>query len=590
MSNESSLGLITTLCKRRGFIFHSSEIYGGMPGFFDYGPLGCEMKRNIKEDWWKTTVRNREDVEGLDATIIMHPDIWKASGHLDTFSDPMTMCKACKKLMRADQIWDIFSDSDAGQTLQKVLDESNGEAGKIVAWCKGKAKGQTPNLPAVLDADVLTAAYEKLSADAAAYSDLRALYTLFFNAKAGDQSISPCPHCGGELTEPRPFNLMFKTIVGPVDDEKNVAYLRPETAQAIFAQFLNILATSRQSVPFGIAQIGKSFRNEVTPRNYTFRSREFEQMELEYFIRPDEAVELISGKVTTLEDKPDLTKPDATWGWEIWHKYWVKQRKEWVAACGLPKDSFVESVHAGDDLAHYARACVDLEYNFPFGVQELEGIAARSDFDLTQHQKHSGKSMEVFDEPLKLACKKLDDDARTAFMDKVVVDWTARGKEEAEARAFVAELFAGRYIPHVIEPSAGVDRMMLALLCNAYDEQKLVDSKGKEDTRLVMHFTPRIAPVKVAVFPLVKNKPEIYDKAREIFEHLRRRYAAFWDQSGAIGRRYRRQDEIGTPWCVTVDFDTAADGTVTVRDRDTMEQKRMTLDELKAMMDEALLV
>ncbi|MDA3925029.1 MAG: glycine--tRNA ligase [Kiritimatiellae bacterium] len=590
MSNESSLSVITTLCKRRGFIFHSSEIYGGMPGFFDYGPLGCEMKRNIKEDWWKTTVRNREDVEGLDATIIMHPDIWKASGHLDTFSDPMTMCKACKKLMRADQIWDIFADSDAGQSLQKVLDESNGEAGKIVAWCKGKAKGQTPNLPAVLNADVLTAAYEKLNADAASYADLKSLYTLFFNAKNSEQKISPCPHCGGELTEPRPFNLMFKTVVGPIDDEKNTAYLRPETAQAIFAQFLNVLATSRQSVPFGIAQIGKSFRNEVTPRNYTFRSREFEQMELEFFIRPDEAVELIYGKVTTLADNPDLTTPEDAWGWEVWHRYWVTQRKGWVASCGLPVDSFVESVHEGDDLAHYARACVDLEYRFPFGVQELEGIAARSDFDLSQHQKHSGKSMEVFDEPLKLACKKMDDAAKSAFMDKVVADWTACGKDEAVARAFVARLFEGRYIPHVIEPSAGVDRMMLALLCNAYDEQKLVDSKGKEDTRLVMHFQPRIAPIKVAVFPLVKNKPEIYNKAREVFEHLRRRYAAFWDQSGAIGRRYRRQDEIGTPWCVTVDFDTMEDGTMTVRDRDSMEQKRMTLDELKVMMDEALLV
>ncbi|MFO7937763.1 MAG: glycine--tRNA ligase [Kiritimatiellia bacterium] len=589
MSKESSLSAITTLCKRRGFIFHSSEVYGGMPGFFDYGPLGCEMKRNIKDDWWKTTVRNREDVEGLDAAIIMHPDIWKASGHLDTFSDPMTMCKACKKLMRADQVWDIFAESDAGQTLQKVLDESDGDAGKIVAWCKGKAKGQTPNLPAVMDAEVLTAAYEKLSGDAESCCDIRSLYMLFANAGKETESI-PCPHCGGELTDPRPFNLMFKTVVGPVDNEKNTAYLRPETAQAIFAQFLNVLATSRQSVPFGIAQVGKSFRNEVTPRNYTFRSREFEQMELEYFIRPDEAVELIYGKVTTLKDNPDLSTPDDSWGWEVWHKYWVMQRKKWVAECGLPEDSFVESVHADDELAHYARACVDIEYAFPFGVQELEGIAARSDFDLSQHQKHSGKTMEVFDEPLKLAAKKMDDDAKSAFMEKVVDGWESRGKDGGEARAYVAKLYEGRYIPHVIEPSAGVDRMMLALLCNAYEEQKLVDDKGKEDTRVVMHFRPRIAPIKVAVFPLVKNKPELYKKAREMFEHLRQRYAAFWDQSGAIGRRYRRQDEIGTPWCVTVDFNTLDDGTVTVRDRDSMKQERMTLEELKAMMDAELLV
>ncbi len=589
MANESTLDVLTSLCKRRGFIFHSSEIYGGIPGFWDYGPLGCEMKRNIKEDWWKTTVRNREDVEGLDATIIMHPAIWRASGHLDTFADPMTMCKACKKLMRSDQIWDILSESAAGQSLRKVLDESGGDAGRIVAWCKGKARGEAPNLPAVQSEQVFSAAYEALSADAAAYADVRSLYSLFAGAGVAN-AVTPCPYCGGELTEPRPFNLMFKTVVGPIDDEKNTAYLRPETAQAIFVQFLNVLATSRQSVPFGIAQIGKSFRNEVTPRNYTFRSREFEQMELEYFIRPDEAVEIICGRVTTLADNPDLAVPCDSWGWEVWHKYWVEQRKKWVAECGLPADSFVESVHAAGELAHYARACVDLEYRFPFGQQELEGIAARSDFDLSQHQRHSGKSMEVFDEPLKLAAKEMDEVARAAFADKVAAEWTARGRDEADARAYAAKLFEGRYIPHVIEPSAGVDRMMLALLCNAYEEQKLVDEKGKDDSRVVMHLKPRIAPVKVAVFPLLKNKPEIYDKARGIFEHLRRRYAAFWDHSGAIGRRYRRQDEIGTPWCVTIDFQTLEDDTVTVRDRDSMEQQRMTLDALKAMMDDALLV
>ncbi len=589
MMNESSLDVLTSLCKRRGFIYHSSEIYGGIPGFWDYGPLGCEMKRNIKEDWWKTTVRNREDVEGLDATIIMHPAVWKASGHLDTFSDPMTMCKSCKKLMRADQIWDIFDENEIGVTLHKLLDQSGGDPSKIVAWCKGKARGQTPNLPAVLNASVLTAAYEQLCNNNLTDMDAHTLYSLFANA-GSDITITPCPHCGGELTKPRPFNLMFKTVVGPVDDEKNTAYLRPETAQAIFVQFQNVLATSRQRVPFGIAQIGKSFRNEVTPRNYTFRSREFEQMELEYFIRPDEAVEIICGKVTKLTDNPDISAPNESWGWEVWHKYWVEQRKQWVAQCGLPTESFVESVHADEELAHYARACVDLEYRFPFGLQELEGIAARSDFDLSQHQKHSGKTMEVFDETLKLAARKMDDKSRADFADKVAEKWRTLGKEDSQARDFVARLFEGRYVPHVIEPSAGVDRMMLALLCNAYEEQKLVDEKGKEDSRVVLHLEPRIAPVKVAVFPLVKNKPELYGKAREIFEHLRRRYASFWDHSGAIGRRYRRQDEIGTPWCVTIDFQTLNDGTMTVRNRDSMEQLRMTLSELKIMMDKALLV
>ncbi len=589
MSKVSSLDVIASLCKRRGFIFHSSEIYGGINGFWDYGPLGCEMKRNIKEDWWKTTVRNREDVVGLDATIIMHPAIWKASGHLDTFSDPMSTCKACKKLMRADQIWDILADGEIGKSLLALIEEQ-ADAAKIAGWCKGKAKGLAPNLAAVLDADVLTECFEKIKAEGSTSAALGPLYTLLANGSSKNPEVTPCPYCGGELTEPRPFNLMFKTVVGPVDDPANVAYLRPETAQAIFAQFPNIVATSRQSVPFGIAQMGKSFRNEVTPRNYTFRSREFEQMEVEFFIRPDEAVAMICGKVTTLEDHPDLSQPDPSWGWEVWHTYWVEQRKAWIQACGLPKDSFVEYWQKPDELAHYARACVDIEYAFPFGVQELEGIAARSDYDLTQHQTHSGKSMEVFDEPLKLAAKRLDDAAKESFTQQVVTDWRARGREESKARDFVAKLFEGKYVPHVIEPSAGVDRMMLALLCNAYEEQKLVDEKGKEDTRIVMHLSPRIAPVKVAIFPLVKNKPEVYGKARELFQYLRRRYAAFWDESGAIGRRYRRQDEIGTPWCVTVDFQTLDDETVTLRDRDTMQQERLTLAQLTAKIDEALLV
>ena len=589
MPTTNSLDVISSLCKRRGFIFHSSEIYGGINGFWDYGPLGCEMKRNIKEDWWKTTVRNREDVAGLDATIIMHPAIWKASGHLDTFSDPMSTCKSCKKLMRADQVWDILADGEIGQGLAALI-AGGADAGKVAGWCKGKAKGLAPNLAAVRDADALTAAFEKIKADPAAYADAQALYVLLANAKGSQPAVTPCPYCGGELTEPRPFNLMFKTVVGPVDDPANVAYLRPETAQAIFAQFQNVQVTSRQQVPFGIAQMGKSFRNEVTPRNYTFRSREFEQMELEFFIRPDEAVELICGTVTTMADSPDLSVPQASWGWEVWHKYWVEQRKAWIQACGLPKDSFVEYWQKPEELAHYARACVDIEYSFPFGVQELEGIAARSDFDLTQHQKHSGKSMEVFDEPLKLAAAKLDEAAKAAFAAKVAAEWATRGKDAEAARAFVAKLFEGKYVPHVIEPSAGVDRMMLALLCNAYEEQKLTDEKGKEDVRVVMHFSPRIAPVKVAVFPLVKNKPEVYNKAREIFGHLRRRYAAFWDEGGAIGRRYRRQDEIGTPWCVTIDFQTLDDGTVTLRDRDTMQQERLTLEQLTAKLEEALLV
>ncbi len=582
----SKLETVASLCKRRGFIFQSSEIYGGIAGFWDYGPLGCELKRNIKEDWWKTMVRLREDVVGLEATIIMHPAIWKASGHLDTFSDPMSTCHQCKKLMRSDQIWDMLADSPLGAELTALYAEGHPDFGRIANWCKGHAKSKAPNL-AVLRSGNPDAFLAPLAAQLANPPDFKTFYGLLAGSTEA-APVLPCPLCGGELTAPRPFNLMFKTVVGPVDDPANIAYLRPETAQAIFAQFLNVVATSRQSVPFGIAQMGKSFRNEVTPRNFTFRSREFEQMELEFFIHPDEAIELICGRVVTLADNPDLSAPQANWGWEVWHKYWVEQRLAWYRSVGLPADSLVQYWQKPEELAHYARACVDIEYAFPFGVQELEGIAARSDFDLSQHQKHSGKSMEVFDEPLKLAAMKLDEASKAAFADKVATAWTARGKSADDARTFVAKLFEGRYIPHVIEPSAGADRMALALLCNAYAEEQVTDEKGKSETRVIMRFSPRIAPVKVAVFPLMKNKPELYAKAREIFGQLQRRWACFWDESGAIGRRYRRMDEAGTPFCVTVDFQTLEDGTVTLRDRDTMKQERLTIAALREKLDDVL--
>ena len=537
--------------------------------------------QGIKERWWRFMVRDREDVEGLDASIIMHPAIWKASGHLDTFSDPMSMCKgACRKLMRADQIWEIFDDSPIKAALEPLV----GDAGAVANWCKGKGKTLAPGLYAVQHPEHLGALFETLKAA----PDARALFTLLATP-AGEAPALPCPNCGGVMTEPRPFNLMFKTVVGPIDDPANVAYLRPETAQAIFAEFPNVMVSSRQAPPFGIGQIGKSFRNEVTPRNYIFRSREFEQMELEFFIRPDEAVELLCGRVEPLTEATDLSEPKPEWGWACWHKYWVEQRKQWLVANGLPRDAFVEYWQKPDELAHYARACVDIEYRFPFGTQELEGIAARSDFDLSRHQAHSGKSMEVFDEPLKLAAKKLSDAEKAAFRDKVAADWQSCGKSAEAAHAFVDKLFEGKYIPHVIEPSAGVDRMALALLCEAYEEQRLTDDKGKEDLRTVLHLAPAIAPVKVAVFPLVKNRPELRNLARDIFKLLQKRWNCFWDETGAIGRRYRRQDEIGTPFCVTVDFDTLEkDGTVTVRDRDTMAQERLTLEALIAKIDAAV--
>ena len=523
--NTTTLEQVSSLCKRRGFIFPSSEIYGGINGFWDYGPMGSELKRNIRDAWWNFTVHNREDVTGLDATIIMHSRVWEASGHLGGFADPMIDCKDCKKRYRADQLCEEQGKKLIADGKNWVMPE-----GIVCTQCKSK-----------------------------------------------------------NLTEPRSFNLMFKTFVGPVQDDSSVSYLRPETAQAIFAQFLNIYPTSRMSVPFGVAQSGKSFRNEINPRNYTFRSREFEQMEVEFFIRPDEAVELICGKVTTLADNPDVTgKPQLSWGWEVWHKYWVEQRLSWYRSIGLPANSLVQYWQTKEELAHYARACVDIEYAFPFGVQELEGIAARSDYDLAQHQKHSGKTMAIMDDTLRLAVAEMEPAAKEVFKAKTVAEWESRGKSAEEAAAFCDLLLEGRYIPHVIEPSVGTDRLALALLCNAYDEQQLTDAKGKPDVRTVMHFHPSIAPVKVAVFPLVKNRPELYDKARQVFNGLRRHWNCFWDESGAIGRRYRRQDEIGTPFCVTVDFDTLEDDTVTVRLRDSMEQVRMPIAELRNYIEEAI--
>lgn len=467
---------IVSLCKRRGFIFQSSELYGGINGFWDYGPLGAELKRNIKECWWRSMTRERDDVAGLEATIIMHPMVWKASGHVDTFTDPMIDCKTCKGRFRADQIGEIPCPQRPSKTVAE---------------------------------------------------------------------------CHGEKTEARAFNLMFKTTVGPIETEESVAYLRPETAQAIFVQFKNVLETSRQKVPFGICQVGKAFRNEVTPRNFTFRSREFEQMELEYFIRPDEVVARVSGSVARVADGMDLSMPQPNWGWEAWHKYWVEARLRWYESIGLPRTSLEEYWQKKEELAHYARATVDILYKFPFGTQELEGIAARGDFDLTQHQKASGKSMEYFDEVAK--CK---------------------------------------YVPHVIEPSAGVDRLALALLCQAYHEEEVADEKGNKETRIVLKFHPRVAPIKVGVFPLLKNRPELVEKAIALRDALRQHMTVFYDESGAIGRRYRRQDEAGTPFGVTVDFETLGEkgdelkDTVTLRDRDTMEQRRVKIADLAPMLAE----
>jgi glycyl-tRNA synthetase len=520
---------IVSLCKRRGFIYQSSEIYGGINGFWDYGPLGAELKRNVKELWWHTMTRQRDDVVGLEATIIMSPQIWKASGHVDTFSDPMIDCKTCKGRFRADQTNEI----PCPQKPSKMVSE-----------------------------------------------------------------------CHGEKTPPRAFNLMFQTYVGPVQDASAIAYLRPETAQAIFAQFKNVMETSRQKVPFGIAQVGKAFRNEVTPRNYTFRSREFEQMELEFFIKPDEVVEAVAGHVATaaeIENRKSKIE-NSDWGWEAWHKYWVEERIAFYEGIGLPRNTLVEYWQKPEELAHYARATVDILFKFPFSKrdekgeltgEELEGIAARSDFDLSQHERFSGKPMGVFDEELRAAWGKLPKEKQDALWRRyyenrkkyLVKTGVAEEQASKDATEDANGLAKGQYLPHVIEPSAGVDRLILALICNAYHEDQMPDEKGRLETRVVLQFHPRVAPIKVAVLPLLKNKPELVKKAQEVHTLLRPHMNVFYDDAGAIGRRYRRQDEAGTPFCVTVDFDTLGEkaelkDTVTMRYRDDGRQERLAIGEL----------
>ena len=572
---------IVSLGKRRGFIFQSSEIYGGLNGFWDYGPLGAELKRNVKETWWNTMIRQRDDVVGLEATIIMHPQIWKASGHVDTFCDPMCDCLLTRKRFRADQ---VEPQSGTAYHFSGARDTAAG-AEIDEPYAVLLPPGKPP---------------ESARKTAVAYYALRGLKNPELQGERTEPVVDSQrfnPENGSLLTEPRPFNLMFKTYVGPVADEDNVAYLRPETAQAIFAQFKNVADTSRQKVPFGIGQIGKAFRNEVTPRNYTFRSREFEQMELEFFIKPDEAVEVLSGTVADVATEAWKGEPQADWGWEVWHKYWVEQRVRFYEAIGLPRTAFEEYWQKPEELAHYARACVDLLYKFPFGTQELEGIAARSDFDLTQHETHSGKAMGVFDEELRAAWGRLDESRKAALRARFVAGKTAsalkKGATEADAArqaeeqaaTFFDKLSKGQYIPHVIEPSAGVDRLILALLCHAYSEVTTTDEKGKSETRVVMRFHPRIAPIKVGVFPLLKNKPELVKKALAVRDLLRPHMAIYYDDGGAIGRRYARQDEAGTPFGVTIDFDTLGEkpellDTVTLRHRDTGAQERVAIGDL----------
>ncbi|MBP5273666.1 MAG: glycine--tRNA ligase [Abditibacteriota bacterium] len=423
---------IVALCKNRGIIFQSSEIYGGLASTWDYGPLGIELKRNVKEAWWKDMITNRDDTVGIDAAILMHPRVWEVSGHVTNFNDPLVDCKQCKQRFRADNL----------------------ENDKI------------------------------------------------------------CPECGGELTEARQFNCMFRTHMGPVEESGTAIYMRPETAQGIFVNFLNVLNSTRKKLPFGIGQIGKSFRNEITPGNFTFRTREFEQMEMEFFCMPG------------TDDK--------------WFDFWVNERYNWYLKHGISEKNLRLRPHEQAELAFYSKGTTDIEYLFPFGWGELEGIANRTDYDLGRHSEGSGKKLTFFDE------------------DK---------KEHV--------------IPYVIEPSAGCDRSILAFLCDAYTEET-VEKGTKSEKRTVLKLAPEFAPIKAAVLPLKRNEPRIVDTAKKLVDDLRRSFAVQYDDTGSIGRLYRRQDEVGTLYCVTVDFDTIeGDGCVTVRDRDTMEQEKVSLDRVK---------
>jgi glycyl-tRNA synthetase len=578
-NNTALMEKIVSLCKRRGFIFQSSEIYGGCGGVWDYGPLGAELKRNLRTAWWNTMTREREDVLGLDASILMNPAIWKASGHVDTFADLMRECSLTNKRVRADHVDPqegvimtyTGAEAPTGWKLDRVISVLMKKGEHIESFRKR----------------VRTL----ISSNAGEAAGKMEEIILLGEAKGDtiESSVDFHPETGGALGPARPFNLMLKTYLGPTATEDDVTYLRPETAQAIFAQFKNVFDSSRMKVPFGVCQIGKAFRNEVTPKNFTFRSREFEQMELEFFIKPDEAVEIISGEVAQWSETADLSEPQPNWGWDMWHRYWVDQRTKFYDRIGL--GGVLEYYwQTNDDLAHYARACVDILCDFPFGTEELEGIAARGAFDLTAHQTASGKTQEVFDEDLKNAAVKLTDEQKEALIQKRLAAEQAKVKgeplPEADVRAWFERLFKGNYVPHVIEPSAGLDRMALATIANAFNETEKVDEKGKKETITVLRLHPRVAPIKVGVFPLLKNKPELVAKAREVYALLKKHMNCFYDETASIGRRYARQDEVGTPFGITIDFDTLGEkgpelqDTVTLRHRDGGEQERIKISDL----------
>lgn len=470
-----SMDKLVSLCKRRGFVFQSSEIYGGLNGAWDYGPMGVELLNNVKAEWWKE-MTFRENVEGLDAAILMHPKVWEASGHVENFTDPMVDCRQCKARYRVDILFEELSVKKQKELLRQV----------------------EPGFAGPADDALLSEDFKE-------------------RAELEPQKFLPilnCPNCGnkGTFTEARTFNLMFKTFVGPVEDSGAAVYLRPETAQGIFVNFLNVQSASRQKIPFGIAQIGKAFRNEINTKNFLFRTREFEQMEMQFFVKPGKDVE--------------------------WFEYWREQRMHWFTRLGMQPGKLRWHRHEPGKLAHYAKDAYDVEYAFPFGWGEIEGIHNRTDYDLSRHEQFSGKSLKYFDEETK-----------------------------------------EKYTPYIIETSAGASRSFMAFLIDAYAEEDAPTAEGTSETRVVLKLHPRLAPLKAAIFPLV-NRDGMPEIAKKIEEDLRSRLRVFYDASGAVGRRYRRQDEIGTPYCITVDSRTLQDQTVTVRDRDTMSQERIASDRL----------
>ena len=552
---------LVALAKRRGFLFQSSEIYGGLNGFWDYGPLGVELKRNVREAWWRDMVTSHNELEvppgapssyemtGLDSTIIMHPQVWKCSGHYDLFHDMMQTCRQCKKLYRADQVWEMLKESDWVKSLASACspgptnDLLRVDGPSLFEWAKRRGRKVAPGLALVRNPEVtLSWLAEHVEQHGGEPIAVTGLLQYLATEQLGATGLqTPCPNCGGDLTEPREFNLMFETHTGAVRNESSKTFLRPETAQGIFVNFKNVLDSTRVKIPFGIAQVGKSFRNEITPRNFTFRSREFEQMEIEFFCRPDTSSQ--------------------------WYKYWRDRRYRWYLDLGLAGERLRLRDHASEELSHYSCGTADIEYAFPFLASgqfgELEGIAHRGDFDLRSHME--GKLVRRGDD--------------------FVVEQDAQGQPRYRGSGkdltYFDDQTQQRYVPHVIEPSAGADRAVLAFLCEAYQEDEVPDEKGRPTRRVFLRFHPRLAPIKAAVFPLVRKDgmPEV---AREIYSRLKPHFPVFYDEKGAVGRRYRRQDEVGTPFCITVDGQTMNDGTVTVRDRDTLEQWRVNKEDCVA--------